>query len=132
VAEQDVIDLIKNGLKELSLQMTERFEQVDARFRQIDGRFEQIDGRFKQIDGRFEQVDDKFNQVFVQIEGLRDDIKLVAEGVANVDEKLDRHARENEQQFDDLRVTIQLSHAQLRKRDDELDLRLTVLETARR
>jgi chromosome segregation ATPase len=153
MAEQELVDLIKNGLSDLAQRIEEsrretreqfervdgrlaqidgRFAQTDGRFAQIDGRFAQIDGRFAQIDGRFEHVEGSIRQVHVLIEGLDAKIELVAEGVSNVEEKLDRNIKANEQQFEELRTTIQISHAVLQKRDDDLDARVTVLETSRR
>ena len=139
MAEQELVDLIKNGLSDLAQRIEEsrretreQFERVDGRLAQIDGRFAQTDGRFAQIDGRFEHVEGSIRQVHVLIEGLDAKIELVAEGVSNVEEKLDRNIKANEQQFEELRTTIQISHAVLQKRDDDLDARVTVLETSRR
>ncbi|HSY51564.1 MAG TPA: hypothetical protein VLC46_22365 [Thermoanaerobaculia bacterium] len=146
MAEQELVDLIKNGLSDLAQRIEEsrretreqfervdgRLAQIDGRFAQTDGRFAQIDGRFAQIDGRFEHVEGSIRQVHVLIEGLDAKIELVAEGVSNVEEKLDRNIKANEQQFEELRTTIQISHAVLQKRDDDLDARVTVLETSRR
>jgi glutaredoxin-related protein len=81
---------------------------------------------------RFEQVDTQIRQVGVQVEDVRSDVAQVAESVSNVDEKLGRHVRDNEEQFNDVRATIQISHALLMKRDDALDARLTILESASR
>ncbi len=63
-------------------------------------------------------------------EGLRSDIRLVAEGVAMNTERLDRHEKELEafrqetnRNFTELRAMISLSHG-------ELDRRVTTLENA--
>ncbi len=60
--QNQIIDL-RNGQKELKLDIDRRFEQVDQRFGQVDQRFEQVDKRFDQVDQRFEQVDQRFEQV---------------------------------------------------------------------
>jgi uncharacterized small protein (DUF1192 family) len=49
-------------------------------------------------------------------------VQLVAEGVANLNEKLDRHIDENQREHKDILAAIKFSYA-------ELDKRMTVLET---
>jgi hypothetical protein len=107
MAEQELVDLIKD----LAL----RFDESRRETRE-----------------QFERVEGEIRQVHVLVEGLDGKIELVAEGVSNVEEKLDRNIKANEQQFEELRTTIQISHAVLQKRDDDLDARVTVLETSRR
>lgn len=128
MAEEDLVGLIKN----LALTLEESRRETREQFAQIDGRFEQVEGAIRQVNGQIEGLHGEIHQVSVQVEGLRGDIKQVAEGVSNVDEKIERHAQENEQQFEELRTTIHLSHTYLQKRDDDLDARVTVLETSRR
>jgi len=54
-------------------------------------------------------------------EGLEHKIQLVAEGVANVNEKLDRHIEESEGAHQEILSAIKFSYA-------ELDRRITTLE----
>jgi archaellum component FlaC len=125
-----------------------RFEQIDKRFEKIDKRFDQVDKRFEQIDYRFEQADQRFEKVDQRIdaldqkvdqfkediihqfhvisEGVISQVKLVAEGVMNLDEKFTREIasfrRENEQAHQEIMAMIKLSYA-------ELDRRISKLET---
>ena len=68
----------------------------------LDPKFEKIDSRFRDFDLRFNQIDDKFtefredivHQFHVISEDVISKVQLVAEGVANLDEKLDRMRQE--------------------------------------
>ncbi|HEX9460843.1 MAG TPA: hypothetical protein VGA84_16960 [Thermoanaerobaculia bacterium] len=57
---------------------------------------------------------------------MRGDIRLVAEGVANVNEKLDRHIGETAREFDEVRSLTRLSYVQLEKRVSVLESRSTI------
>ncbi len=72
-----------------------RFSEIDARFDKVDARFSEIDARFDKVDARFMQVDARFNEMQqlilqegertrqhfdVVAEGLKDGIRLIAEG----------------------------------------------------
>jgi len=111
-------------------QVDRRFEQVDRRFEQVDGRFEQVDGRFEQVDGRFEQVDGRFERgeealrhTQVSVEGLRGEIRLVAEGVAHTNERLDSLKTEVAQEFSETRKMIRLGYSDLDRRVRALEAR---------
>ncbi len=88
--QNQIIDL-RNGQKELKLDIDRRFEQVDQRFGQVDQRFEQVDKRFDQVDQRFEQVDKRFEQVekrFEQVDKRFDQIALGQKEIkAEMDQK---------------------------------------------
>lgn len=72
-----------------------RFSDIDARFDKVDVRFAEVDARFDRVDARFVEVDGRFNEMRhlilqegertrqhfdVVAEGLRDGIKVIAEG----------------------------------------------------
>jgi len=57
---------------------------------------------------------------------VRGDIRLVAEGVANVNEKLDRHIGETAREFEEVRSLTRLSYVQLEKRVSVLESRSTI------
>ena len=69
--------------------------------------------------------DEIVHQFHVVSEGVIDQVKLVAEGVANVDEKLDRRFNELEAEIQETRqevlAAVKFSYA-------ELDKRITTLE----
>jgi hypothetical protein len=101
----DLAVLIQTGVKDLA----DRIDRIEGRFEQVDVRFGQMDVRFAQSDIRFDRLEQELRQVNVQIEGLRGDIRQVAEGVYNVEEKLDRHTLDNQRDFDELRVVLRMS-----------------------
>ena len=83
------IDEIKDGVKNIQLDMDRRFDNmkidIDKRFEQVDKRFEQVDKRFEQVDKRFEQVDKRFEQINVKLDKL----------LERIDVKIDRGLAEN-------------------------------------
>ena len=79
----------------------QRFEAVDRRFDAIDHRFDAMDRRFDTMDHRFDamerrqdatdaRLEDTRRHLGILIENLDGKIQLVAEGVINVDQKIDR------------------------------------------
>jgi chromosome segregation ATPase len=100
-----------------------KFEKIDSQFAEVNSRFEKIDSRFAQVDSRFiEFREDIIHQFHVISEDVISKVQLVAEGVANLNEKLDRHIDENQREHKDILAAIKFSYA-------ELDKRITVLET---
>lgn len=73
-------------------QVNNRFEQVDKRFEQVDKRFEQVDKRFEQVDKRFEQVDKRFEQVDQRFEQINVKLDKLLE---RIDVKIDKGLAEN-------------------------------------
>ena len=47
------------------------------------------------------------DELKILIEGLRDDIKVVAEGVMTINTKFDQHNEENRREFGEIRSDIQ-------------------------
>jgi uncharacterized protein involved in exopolysaccharide biosynthesis len=92
--------------------MGRRFTEVDAR---LDEMATKQELREQQAETR------RHFEVFA--EGLRADIRQVAEGVLNVDEKLGRFRQEVQAEFDEIKAMIKFSYA-------ELDRRVRTLEDA--
>jgi hypothetical protein len=59
----------------------------------LDRKFNAVDERFAGIDEKFEETKRYFGVV---AEGLKHKIRLVAEGITNLNEKLGRQIEENE------------------------------------
>jgi chromosome segregation ATPase len=119
----------------------QRFEKIDQRFENIDQRFEMIDQRFEKIDQRFEKADHRMNDLDHKVDQFKEEtihqfhvisedvisqVKLVAEGVMNLDEKFTREMtqfrKENEQAHQEIKAMIKFSYA-------ELDRRISTLES---
>ena len=77
----------------------ELIEFLGKKFDAIDRRFDAIDRRFEAIDRRFDAIEERLTRVEVTQEQDRDLIKAVAEGVANVNERLDRFQEEVASEF---------------------------------
>ena len=133
---------ISEALKEFSektldqkfTKIDQHFEQMDKRFERVDQRFEQNDQRFEKIDKRIDGLDKKVDQFKEEIihrfhvisEDIISQVKLVAEGVVNLDDKFTREIaifrKENEQAHEEIKAMIKFSYA-------ELDRRISTLET---
>lgn len=82
-------------ISDLREETTRQFERIDARFEQIDARFEQVDSRFAQVDARFERVEETARHTLVLVEGLRDEVRLIAEGMLGLSESVERYREDS-------------------------------------
>jgi chromosome segregation ATPase len=80
--------------------MEGRFQAIEGRLGAMEGRFDAMEGRFGAMEGRFDAMESRMEERFkaveesirhtdIKVEALRGDIRLVAEGVAAVNEKLE-------------------------------------------
>ncbi|MEA2560251.1 MAG: hypothetical protein QOH06_1755 [Acidobacteriota bacterium] len=116
--------------QELIAYLDKRFDAIDQRFDAIDQRFGAIDKRFGAVDQRFDAADKRMDGLEgairangVEIEGLRGDIKQVAEGVAAGNENLASFRAEVYEKFDDMRQLFHTSHSNLHLRVSALEAR---------
>ena len=71
---------------------------------------ETLDPKFEQIDGRFTEFrEDIVHQFHMISEDVISKVQLVAEGVANLNEKLDRHIDENRREHNEIMAAIKFS-----------------------
>ena len=78
-----------------------RFDRLDARFDGLEGRIEQLDARVEGLDARVERLDQRQEQRFeetrrhfdVIAESLRDDIRMIAEGLVALSTRVDQAFR---------------------------------------
>jgi len=91
-----------------------------------------IGKKFDQVDQRFEAMEAKIEEghrhTGVLIEAVRDDVRQVAEAVANVnqrldgvEQRLDRFEEKMEAGFTETRAAIHFSYAQVDRRIQELE-----------
>lgn len=114
--------------QELKAFLEERFASIDERFASMDQRFEELREdttrqiqefreetaqRFDQVDHRLEKVDTDVRRSYVLIEGLHGTVQLVAEGVTNVSEQLQRYREEVSQEFEEVKSLNRLSYQDL-------------------
>jgi chromosome segregation ATPase len=141
-------DFSKKSLQPRFEQIDRRFEQMDKRLEQVDKHLEEVDKRFGQVDERLDRVDMRLDQMDHRVDGLDkkvdqfkeeivhqfhvisedviSQVKLVAEGVTNLDEKFTREMensrKENERAHQEIMAMIKFSYA-------ELDRRISTLES---
>ena len=65
----------------------------------------------------------------VVIEGLESNIQIVAEGISNVDEKLERIRQEFKEEFREVKSMIKFSYAELDRRVQTLEESVLSLQT---
>lgn len=111
---QELLAVVERRFAELATSIE------DSR-RESRGRFDQVDRRFDQVDRRFDRLEADVQHAHVRIESLEGKVQLVAEGVANVDEKLERFRVE-------VRDELKGVRAELRQSYRHLDQRITALE----
>lgn len=92
--------------EDLKSYLDQKFSSIDRRFESMEQRF---DVKLQQLGDEVRQVKVEVRQAHVLIEGLQDQVRLVAEGVANCNEQLQRHREEVSGKLDlcedlDLRV----------------------------
>lgn len=76
----------KDDLRAMRASVEPRFDAVDARFDAIDARFEAVDARFDAVDALIDAV---ARQMLVLHEDLKSDVRLLAEHLARVLERLE-------------------------------------------
>ena len=78
-----------------------------------------------------EEIKRHFNIV---AEGLKDEIKLVTEGVVNLDEKVEREIaefrKENKETHSDIMAAIEFSYTELDRRTTFLETNMRILKDA--
>jgi chromosome segregation ATPase len=131
VEEKDLRALIENGLKGLADQIDASRAEARQHFEHLEGKLQQtrvqLEGQIHEtrthLEGEIRELDGKIRQTQIELESVRGDIRQLAEGIANVDEKLDRHIGETKQQFDDVRALIHLTYIPLEHRVSVLENR---------
>ena len=90
------IDQQGQALREETVQGFARVDQQVRTFR------EETSQRFDRVDQRFESLEADVRRAYVAIEDLRDEVRLVAEGVSNGNEQLEQFKQETAGRFGDL------------------------------
>ncbi len=73
------------------------------------------------LDKRFEQLEGSIRANGVEIEGLRGDIKQVAEGVAAANQRIDAFEVKVSEKFEEMRQVFDTSHSSLHRRVNSLE-----------
>jgi hypothetical protein len=108
ITKKDILE----ALQEFSNKTLDpKFEKIDQRFEKIDQRFEKAGQRINDLDHKVDQFKEEIiYQFHVISEDVISQVKLVAEGVMNLDEKFTREMtqfrKENEQAHQEIKAMI--------------------------
>jgi tetrahydromethanopterin S-methyltransferase subunit G len=124
-------EISKKDISEVLKEFSEK--NLDPKFTKIDQRFEQMDQRMDGLDKKVDQFKDEIIQRFHVIsEDVISQVKLVAEGVMNLDEKFTREIaifrKENEQAHEEIKAMIKFSYAELDRRISTLEIEVQELK----
>ena len=123
ISKKDILEVLKEFSE----------KNLDPKFTKIDQRFEQMDQRMDGLDKKVDQFKDEIIQRFHVIsEDVISQVKLVAEGVINLDEKFTREIsifrKENEQAHEEIKAMIKFSYAELDRRISTLEIEVQELK----
>lgn len=88
-------------------QLEHRVGQLEHRMGQLEHRVGQLDDRVGQQGLRLDRLEETGRQTLVMVEGLRDEVHLVAEAFVGLDERLQRLHNENTAVYDQVRGWIE-------------------------
>jgi chromosome segregation ATPase len=114
--DQELLAVVERRFAELA-------ESIDEARKETRERFDRTDQRFDRTDQRFDGLEAEVRHAHVRIESLEGVVQQVAEGVANVDEKLERFQAEVRGEFKEVRALIGQSYADLEQRVTALERR---------
>jgi len=98
---------------------------LDEHFRQTS---EQIGSLRQETAERFESMESAIRQTHVAVEGLREDIQLLAQGIIGVEGKLQSFRNDVSHQFDEVQKSVETPFKNLDRRVSSLERR-AALET---
>jgi predicted nucleic acid-binding Zn-ribbon protein len=84
-----------------------------------------LDKRFDAVDKRLEKVEKDTSETRILVEDLRDEVQLVAEGLAGVVDSFKVHRTEVSEEVKGIRVLVQQSYSDLDRRVRILEVRET-------
>jgi predicted nucleic acid-binding Zn-ribbon protein len=123
-------------IQDLRGETSDRFQETGQQIQALRGetsdRFgetgQQIQALREETNQRFGQLEDRLETevrgVHIAVEGLRGEIRLVADGVANANERLDRYQDKVSQELADIKTFNQLSYKDLRRSQTDLEARV--------
>jgi len=116
ITKKDILEVLKEFSK----------ETLDPKFAKIDQR---VDGLDKKGDQFRDEIIHRFHVIS---EDVISQVKLVAEGVMNLDEKFTRGMailrKENEQAHEEIKAMIKFSYAELDRRISTLEIEVQELK----
>ena len=117
-------EITKKDILEVLKEFSE--ETLDPKFAKIDQR---VDGLDKKVDQFRDEIIHRFHVIS---EDVISQVKLVAVGVMNLDEKFTREIaifrKENEQAHEEIKAIIKFSYAELHRRISTLEIEVQELK----
>ncbi len=114
-------EITKKDISEVLQEYSER--NLDPKFKQIDQRFEKVDQRISALEQKVDQSkEEMIHQFHIISENVISQVKLVAEGVMNLDGKFTREMANLRKNDEEIMAMLKFSYA-------ELDRRISTLET---
>ena len=102
---------------------------LNPNFRQIDQRFERVDGKMSALEQRVDQSKgEMIHQFHIISENVISQVKLVAEGVMNLDGKFTREMGTLRKNDEEIMAMLKFSYAELDKRIDTLETEVRELK----
>lgn len=133
--DQELIVYLDERFREASQQLAGFRQEMDERFREasqqlVDFRVEilqetsqQLAGLRKEMDERFKEVNETARQTLVLVEGLRDEIHLVAEAFLGADERVTRLEKSEALTIETVTGMVEPYFKSIDERGRELDAR---------
>lgn len=111
--------------------------RMDEEFGQVRGEIGQVREEVGQVRGELEQVKTAVRHTQISVEALRSDLRLVAEGVIGVTDRLEKFQSEMALRFEDVKASIAPYYRDLNERvkliEDRADRQTEdVLDTIRK
>ena len=94
----------------------------------LDERFSRVDERFAGMDERFKQLETEVRHTRVLVEGMHDNIRLLAEATISTGERIDSLREETASSLERIEGSVGLIHEILIPRVERLENRVKILE----
>lgn len=120
--DQELRDYLEKMEARMNARMDEREARQEAR---TDERFARLEAR---MDERFEKVETEGRHTRVLMEGMQDNIRLLAEGVIGTSERIDALQKEAMGRLEEIKGSVEVIHRVLVPRVNGLEQRVKLLE----
>ena len=126
ITKKDILE----ALQEFSNKSLDpKFEKMDDRFEQMDQHFQKMDERMNGFDHKVDQFKEEIiHQFHVISEDVISQVKLVAEGVINLDGKFTREMATLRKNDEEVMAMLKFSYAELDKRIGTLEAEVQELK----
>jgi hypothetical protein len=102
--------------QEMKAYLDEQFAWQRAQFARQGEQLTQQGERLARLEERTGRLEEESRQTRVLIEGVEDKIRLIAEGLVGVTERMEAHRIEAQKGFDDVKASIALPYQDLDRR----------------